>query len=51
MGGIIYCELPKKTGQTMTDTLHNLDLLLECWRTLNFDHSFALNFDQGWRAG
>ena len=22
-----------------------------CWRALNFDHSFALNFDQGWRAG
>jgi type IV secretion system protein VirB1 len=25
--------------------------LLNCWRALNFDHSFALNFDQGWRAG
>ncbi len=27
------------------------DVPAYCWRALNFDHSFALNFDQGWRAG
>ncbi len=26
-------------------------IVIDCWRALNFDHSFALNFDQGWRAG
>ncbi len=26
-------------------------MAIDCWRALNFDHSFALNFDQGWRAG
>jgi len=25
--------------------------LQECWRALNSDHPFALNFDQGWEAG
>ena len=27
------------------------DFSTHCWRALNFDHPFALNFDQGWKAG
>jgi hypothetical protein len=30
---------------------HAVPAQLACWRALNSDQPFALNFDQGWEAG
>ncbi len=47
---IIYEEIYAE-AERIADYRYGFIEAYICWRALNFDHSFALNFDQGWRAG
>jgi len=38
-------------GKYFVNSKTSADRLELCWRALNSDHPFALNFDQGWEAG